>query len=67
MVSRWLVATTTLLLGISGLSAVIANVRACQAQEQRYEQIKPTARTLEVNSALFSAADKGCVELARAC
>lgn len=66
MVFRWLAATATLLLGISSLSsAVVANVRACQAEEQKYEQIEPDATTLEVNAALFSAADKRCVALAR--
>ena len=42
-----------------------ASVRVCQGQEQAYEQIKRRATTLEVNAALFSAADKRCVALAR--
>lgn len=45
--------------------AAAAKVRICQGQEQAYEQIKPAATTLEVNAALFSAAEKGCAELAR--
>jgi len=46
-------------------SAVLANVRVCQQQEQRYMQIKQAAGPLEVNAALAAAADKGCIDLAR--
>ena len=54
------------LLGAASISpAPAAKLRVCQTQEQTYEQIKPTATTLEVNAALFSAADKRCVALAR--
>ena len=66
LVFRSLTATAALLLGvISFASGGTANVRVCQAQEQKYEQIKSAATTLEVNAALFSAADKRCVALAR--
>src|SRR5262245_33382766 len=44
--------------------AAAAKLRICQAQEQTYEQVKPTATTLEINAALFAAADKRCVALA---
>ena len=55
-----------MLLGVMACGpAAAAKVRLCQGQEQAYEQVKPTATTLEVNAALFSAADKGCTELAR--
>jgi len=46
-------------------NAALANVRVCQEQEQRYEQIKATAGPIEINSALTSAADKGCLDLTR--
>ena len=56
----------TLLLGAASISPIsAARLRVCRAQEQTYEQIKPAAITLEVNAALFSAADKRCVALAR--
>ena len=42
-----------------------ADVKICQALEQRYEQIERGATTLEVNAMLFSAADKGCEPLAK--
>jgi ankyrin repeat protein len=57
---------TALLLGSGDLApAAAAKVRVCQGLEQAYEQIKPTATTLEVNAALFSAADKRCDALAK--
>src|SRR5262245_32358291 len=66
MASRWFAAIAALLVGIGGLpSATAANVRACQAEEQKYEQIESGATTLEVNASLFSAAEKRCVSLAR--
>ena len=46
-------------------SDALANVRVCQEQEQHYAQIKQSAGPLEINAALFAAADKGCIELAR--
>lgn len=45
--------------------AAVANVRVCQEQEQHYEQIKPDASTIEINNALFAAARKDCLALAR--
>jgi ankyrin repeat protein len=48
-----------------GGSAHAGNQKICQLQEQHYEQIKRSASTIEVNDALFSAAKKGCVALAR--
>lgn len=61
-----LAAAAALLLGVMSLaSAATANVRVCQDLEQKHEQIKPTATTLEVNAALFSAAEKGCIDLTR--
>lgn len=57
---------TALLLGAGGVApAAAAKARVCQGLGQAYEQIKPTATTLEVNAALFSAADKRCDALAR--
>ena len=56
----------TSLLGAASISPIsAAKVRICQGLEQAYEQTKPTATTLEVNAALFSAADKRCDALAR--
>jgi len=49
----------------SGHGAAAGRLRVCQEQEQAYAQIKPTATPLEINAALFSAADKGCAALAR--
>ncbi|MFA5902237.1 MAG: ankyrin repeat domain-containing protein, partial [Hyphomicrobium sp.] len=65
--SRYLVGLGSALLLSAGAApgAQAAKVRICQGQEQAYEQIKAGATTLQVNAALFSAADKGCVELAR--
>jgi ankyrin repeat protein len=42
-----------------------ADVKICQALEQRYEQIERSATTLEVNAMLFSAAENGCEPLAK--
>ena len=42
-----------------------ANQKVCRSLEQRYEQIEKAATSIEVNATLFSAADKGCVDLAR--
>jgi uncharacterized protein len=62
---RSLAAMATLLLSVIAVARpATANVRVCQGQEQKYEQIKPTATTLEVNAALFSAAESGCIDLA---
>lgn len=41
-----------------------ANTGACRALEQRYEQIKTAASSIERNSLLFSAAPQDCVALA---
>src|SRR4026207_131746 len=41
------------------------NAKACRNQEQRYEQIERQASSVEINLALFSAADKGCLDLAK--
>ena len=41
-----------------------ARNRVCQEQEQRYEQIKLNATSLEINAALSAAADKGCIDVA---
>jgi ankyrin repeat protein len=45
--------------------ATLANVKVCRSMEQRYEQIERGASTIEVNATLFSAADKGCLDLAK--
>ena len=42
-----------------------ASEKVCRSLEQRYEQIEKGASSIEVNAALFSAADKGCKELAQ--
>jgi uncharacterized protein len=42
-----------------------ANAKVCRNQEQRYEQIERQATSIEINAALFSAADKGCLDLAK--
>lgn len=42
-----------------------ANAKVCRNQEQRYEQIERQASSVEINLALFSAADKGCLDLAK--
>ena len=46
-------------------AATLANVKVCRSLEQRYEQIERGASTLEINAMLFSAADKGCLDLAK--
>ncbi|MEO8422029.1 MAG: ankyrin repeat domain-containing protein [Hyphomicrobium sp.] len=54
-----------LLLGAAiAAPAIAARLRICQTQEQSYEQIKPSATTLEINAALFAAVDKRCLSLA---
>jgi len=50
---------------LSSSGTALARARVCQEQEQRYEQIKSSADTLEINAALAATADKGCVDLAR--
>jgi ankyrin repeat protein len=63
---RFIAAAVAMLVGATACDpAAAAKVRVCQSQDQAYEQIKPVATTLEVNAALFSAADKGCAALAR--
>ena len=42
-----------------------ANAKVCRNQEQRYAQIERQASSIEINLALFSAADKGCLDLAK--
>src|SRR5581483_11237407 len=46
-------------------SPVLANAKVCRSQEQRFEQIERDPTSIEINAALFSAADKGCIDLAR--
>jgi hypothetical protein len=43
----------------------LANAKVCRNLEQRYEQIEREADSIEINATLFSAADKGCEDLAR--
>jgi uncharacterized protein len=42
-----------------------ANAKVCRSQEQRYEQIERQPSSIEINAALFSAVDKGCLDLAK--
>ena len=42
-----------------------ANQKVCRSLDQRYEQIEKEATTVEVNATLFTAAEKGCIDLAR--
>ncbi len=46
-------------------SPALANAKVCRSQEQRFEQIERDPTSIEINAALFSAADKGCTDLAR--
>ena len=46
-------------------ASTLANVKVCRSLEQRYEQIERGASSIEINAALFSAADKGCLDLAK--
>ena len=57
------VLTVSLLSGLVG--SAFANQKVCRSLEQRYEQIEKAATTIEVNATLFSAADKGCPDLAK--
>jgi ankyrin repeat protein len=57
-----IVATTVLVAGSGG--AAHASQKVCRVQEQRYEQIEKQASSIEINSVLFSAAEKGCLALA---
>jgi ankyrin repeat protein len=43
----------------------LANQKVCRSLDQRHEQIERGASSIEVNAMLFSAADKGCKELAQ--
>lgn len=52
-------------LGTYSGSATAGKARVCQGQEQAFEQKQQSATTLELNAALFAAADKGCVALAK--
>ncbi len=63
----WIVGVTAASLLSAAITdpASAARLRICQTQEQSYEQIKPSATTLEINAALFAAADKRCLALAR--
>lgn len=56
--------TALLTLVATSSNATAGNVRVCQGQEQDFEQKRSTATTLELNAALFAAAEKGCAALA---
>jgi uncharacterized protein len=43
----------------------VFSIKVCRNLEQSYEQIERGASSIEVNATLFSAADKGCVDLAK--
>src|SRR4029078_10446601 len=45
--------------------AIAAPAKVCRSQEQRFEQIERDPTSIEINAALFSAADKACTDLAR--
>src|SRR6476659_9371114 len=59
------VAVLTVSLLSSFVGGALANQKVCRSLEQRYEQIEKAATTIEVNATLFSAADKGCPDLAK--
>jgi uncharacterized protein len=46
-------------------ASTLANVKVCRSLEQSYEQIQRGASSIEINAMLFSAADKGCLDLAK--
>ena len=46
-------------------AGAFANAKVCRSQEQRYEQIERQPSSIEINAALFSAADKGCLDLVK--
>jgi ankyrin repeat protein len=46
-------------------STSFASQKVCRTLEQHYEQIEKGASSIEINATLFSAADKGCSELAQ--
>ena len=56
-----------LVLGLSALhpASLRADSGACRALEQRYEQIKGAASSIERNTLVFSAAPQDCVSLAK--
>ena len=59
------VASTASFLFFGMPTAAYANKRVCGALDQRYEQTKSAAGTVEINSMLFSAAANECDALAR--
>ena len=59
-----LAAATCISVVFAGFAAS-ADIKTCQALDQRYEQIERGATTLEVNAMLFSAAEKGCEPLVK--
>jgi ankyrin repeat protein len=59
------IAAATLAYFVSFPAAAVFSVKICRSMEQRYEQIERGASTIEVNAMLFSAADKGCIDLAK--
>src|SRR6185437_291026 len=46
-------------------AGAFANAKVCRSQEQRYEQIERQPSSIEMNAALFSASDKGCLDLVK--
>lgn len=44
--------------------SALASQKVCRSLDQRYEQIEKATTPIELNAMLFSAADKGCAELA---
>ena len=58
-------ASAALCCALSFSSGARANAKVCRGIEQRYEQIERGASSIEINAMLFSAADKGCLDLAK--
>jgi ankyrin repeat protein len=60
-----LMALAALAFFVHQTAPALANQKPCRFLEQKYAQIERGATSIEVNATLFSAADKGCADLAR--
>ena len=59
------IAAISLICLVPSSADAVYSERVCQELAQKYEQIERGASTVEVNSTLFTAADKGCVDLVK--
>jgi uncharacterized protein len=66
MMIKGLIGGATLLCAMSATPAIAQSLTSCGDIERSYDEVKADAVSLQINTALFAAADSGCEQLARA-